>query len=491
MGVLLADTTNYSDLLLYIKGMLLSRSVEVRDADSSVTTLGTIKQTSVRDSAVSARIGGPLTDYGIHLIDNRPTTSVAEADRFTELVIDASDGLGNERTASLRIKGDLVTDRYFSANYLGAGNIPVLDTDYKLQVNGNALISETLSVKAIKFTGTDVPESPLSIVDPSNLTAIGRVLPGGVAGEDFQNKNPGNILRTKEFTSTKRVLLDNEATLGSVKTDIWEYYLLFIYNGYTTPYDPNAVVARWAFDNVGIMEKEFDAIVGTTDSTPNTIDVTAITQSQYQRYKCERIRVASLGQLTMVWTGYRPKSTVTNTYIPISSVVQSYKFTSNSFRAVDGGATMDWMPGSATTNVNNFVVHVEASAIDTNVSELTTELYTIDQCLHLYIPLSKWSAVCKTDQPNSAYESVAPFYRWEDRSPKLNIVDFSDQTSTSEQILHPGVWKVAIYPRLKSQSRDGLGLYTGVWDLDVVLLPDGKRELGNLVGKVYISYFQG
>jgi hypothetical protein len=405
------------------------------------------------------------------------------------VVIDASDGLGNERTASLRIKGDLVTDRYFSANYLGAGNISTLDTDYKLQVNGKALISDTLRVKAIEFTGTDVPEAPLSITDPSNITALGRVLAGGVAGEDYsQNKNPGNILRTKEFSSTKRVLLDNGSgavsELGSARTDIWDYYLNSIYEGYITP---GATVARWAFDNVGIMEKEFDAIVG----TPNTIDVTAITQSQYQRYKCERIRVASLGQLTMVWTGYRPKSTVTNTYIPISSVVQSYKFTSNYFRAVDGGSTMDWMPGSATTNVNNFVVQIEGSAINTLVSETDTELYTIDQCLHLYIPLSKWSSVCKDGQPNPANESVAPFYRWEDRSPKLNIVDFTDQTNTTTQIGKPGVWKAAIYPRLKSQSRDGLGLYTGVWDLDVVLLPDGKREIGNLVGKIYISYFQG
>lgn len=499
MGVLLTDTVNYSDLLLYIKGMLLSRSLEVRDADTTTTTLGAINQTSVRDSAVSARIGGPLTDYGIHLIDNRPTTSlVTEADRFTEVVIDASDGLGNERTASLRIKGDLVTDRYFSANYLGAGNVNSLDTDYKLQVNGNALISETLSVKAIKFTGTDVPESPLSIVDPSNIASIGRLLPGGVAGEDFQNKNPGNILRTKEFTSTKRVLLDNGTDgLGvSVPATSWEYFIDHIYNGYSLPYNPSVSVARWAFDNIGILETEFDAIVGTTDSTPDTVDVTAITLSQYLRYRCERIRVASLGNLTMTWTGYRPQSGAMNSIVPISSIAQSYKFTSNYFRNVDGGATMDWMPGSAVTNTDNFIVRIEANIINTDVYDTTTEIYRVDQCLHLYIPLSKWTAACKGAQPNTTYESLAPYYRWEDRSPKLNVVDFTDQTSTTQQIGDPGVWKAAIYPRLVSQSRatSGAGdnkIYTGVWSLDVVLLPDGKRELGNLIGKTYISYNSG
>jgi len=497
----LKDTVNYSDLLLYIKGMLLSRSLEVRDADSSVTTLGTIKQTSVRDSAVSARIGGPLTDYGIHLVDNRPTSSLfTEADRFTEVVIDASDGLGNERTASLRIKGDLVTDRYFSANYLGAGNIPVLDTDYKLQVNGKALISDTLRVKAIEFTGTDVPEAPLSITDPSNITALGRVLAGGVAGEDYsQNKNPGNILRTKEFTSTQRVLLSNGSELGVlVYTDLYQnYFIEHIYNGYADPYNQGAVVARWAFDNIGILEKEFDAIVGTVDSTPDTVDVTAITLPQYQRYKCERIRVCSLGQLTMTWTGYRPGSGVVDTIVPISSVAQSYKFTSNYFRNVDGGATIDWMPGSAVTNSDNFVVRIEANIINTKVSESDTKMHRVDQCLHLYIPLSKWTAVCKGGQPNTAYESIAPFYRWEDRSPKLNIVDFYDQTSAVfDQTASPSAWKAAIYPRLISQSRTTSGagdnkIYTGVWSLDVVLLPDGSEELGNLTGKTYISYFQG
>ena len=491
--------TTYPDLLLYVGGKLLSNSIVVRDTSNAATTLGTIKQTSTREDNVSAQIGGTLTDYGIHLIDNRAGT-IADANRLTQVVIDASDGQGNDRTASLRIKGDLSTDRYFSANYLAAGNVQNINTDYKFQVNGKALINDTLTVKAIKFSGTDVPEAPLSIVDPSNITAIGRVLSGGVAGEDYsQNKDAGSILRTKEFTSNKRVFLNNDDLGAPLALNPWDYFLNHIYNGYADPYNPNLPVARWAFDNIGILEKEFDAIVGTTDSTPDTIDVTAITQLQYQRYKCERIRVASLGEIEMAWTGYRPSNSipsVVNTIIPISSIVQSYKFTSNYFRGVNNSSEMDWMPGNATTNVNNFIVHIEGSAVNTSVSESTTEIYTIDQCLHLYIPLSKWTAVCKGDQPNTKYESLAPYYRWEDRSPKLNVVDFYDQTSTGVQIANPGVWKAAIYPRLISQTRTTSGVgdyktYSGTWSLDLVLLPDGSRELGNLVGKAYISYFQG
>ena len=86
-----------------------------------------------------------------------------------------------------------------------------------------------------------------------------------------------------------------------------------------------------------------------------------------------------------------------------------------------------------------------------------------------------------------------PFYRWEDRSPKLNIVDFYDQTSsTFDQTVSPAEWKVAIYPRLISQSRNvgNTKLYTGTWSMDVVLLPEDDKQISNLTGKMYISYFQ-
>jgi hypothetical protein len=134
------------------------------------------------------------------------------------------------------------------------------------------------------------------------------------------------------------------------------------------------------------------------------------------------------------------------------------------------------------------VVKIEGNLIDTSVSN--TRIYRLDQCLHLYISLDKWTAVCKGGQTNTDRESIVPFYRWEDRVPKLNVVDFYDQTET----VNPVSWKAAIYPRLIKQSRETSGadnkLYTGEWSLDVVLLPDGRGELGNLTGKLYISYFQ-
>lgn len=471
----------YPDLLLYVGGKLLSNSIVVRDTSNAATTLGTIKQTSTREVNVSAQIGGTVdgsgVPYGIHLIDNR-SSSVSP---FTEMVIDASDGRGTPRTASLRIKGDLTTENYFSANYLSAGNATP-NASYKFQVNGDALINNTLTVKELRFIGASSPEGTQDIQTPQNITVIG-ALPAGGKGESVDNNQI--ILREKKFTSNGVININNAGTLGdlTVGEGAQDYYQNNIKPNFDNPTEaPNT---RWAFDNVSYTEDQFNEIV---TNTGNEILVSNITIAKYQKFSCERITIATLGTLNVQWAGYKFSPSDTSV-----SMIQSYYLTSPYFRNSSGGQTIDWFSGSSHSGDDNIVVRVTGDIVDTSV--IYPNLYKVDQPLCLYIPKDNWWQY-HLDNATTGYTSFALFYPYENVISGLNIGSFDRQVVPYPEGVPTPAWKVAVCPRLIQQNRTPTGtnldkLYTGQWDLDLVILPEGAGRCADLVGKLYVSYVQG
>jgi len=474
--------TTYPDLLLYVGGKLLSNSIVVRDTSNAATTLGIIKQISTREDNVSAQIGGTLTDYGIHLIDNR-TGTIADADRLTRVTIDASDGLGNDRTASLRIKGDLSTDRYFSANYLAAGNITNINTDYKFQCNGRALINDVLEVKELRFIGASAPEGTQDIQTPQNVTVIG-VLPDGNKGESVDNNQV--ILREKKFTSNGVININNVGSLGDLgyPESAQDYYNNNIQPNFDNPTNPPKT--RWAFDNVSYTEDQFNEIA---TSTGNEIIVGNITIDKYKKFSCERITVATLGTLTIQWAGYKFSPSD-----PSVNVIQSYYFTSPYFRNSSGGQTIDWLSGSSHSGDDNIIVRVTGDLVDT--STVYPNIYKVDQPLCLYIPKDNWWQY-HFDDTTTNYTSFALFYPYENVISGLNIGSFirQDTPPYPESVSTPPAWKLAVYPRLVQQNRVPTGtnldkLYTAQWDLDIAILPEQQGRCADLIGKLYVSYVQ-
>jgi hypothetical protein len=497
----------YPDLLVYAKGTVLSQSMVLRNTDADVTNLGTLYLTSKREGGAAYAYLGCSVDstevvpFGIHLVDDRP--GVADENRFMQLTLDASDGHGNARDVRLNIKGDLKTDRYCIANFLGVGDIENINTDYKFQVNGRAQINDVLEVKALRFIGAEAPEGNQDIQTPQNITVIGAVsATTSPNGEEVQNNQV--ILREKKFTSNKRIYLDNSAGLG-ITTPFdpltQDYYVEGLKNSYFEPQPGYPEQARWAHDNVSYTENQFNTIETTLGSTsPDEIIINNIegaTLEKYKKYKCERITIASLGTLFIEWQGYKydPLTTFTD------SAIQAYYFQSPYFRNRDGGQTLDWFPGNSRFGDDNLIVKVEGSLTDTN-SDIPS-IYTIGSgtnsgALGLYIPKSSWQQYGTPigEAAQTGYRSFALYYPYDNRVNNLNVMSFNvNNISSANPYTTPG-WKLAVYPRLIKQTRVPVGtnydkIYRGEWDLDLVILPDyAPGRVANMVGKLRISYMQ-
>ena len=480
------ETLKSSDenINLYIKGKGLSEEIIVRGSDIDKYLMGVLRFTNLKNARVSAYIGGIQGDedqpFGLHLIDDR---NVPDDQKFKTFVIDFSDGRGNYSDVSLQLNGDLSTGRYFQSQYLGVGPIDELNTDYRLQVNGRALINDVLEVKALRFVGAEAPEGSQDIVDPSNISVIGRIA-DNQTGEEYQNNQI--ILREKKFTSTKRVYLNNMWNLGySYTTEPQQYYDDTISEYYTSP--STAIGARWAFDNVSYTETDFNNIVEAMPGTsPDEIIVEDISSDlmQYQKYRCERVRIASLGSLVIEWTG--------STFNPIPDVscIQQYYFTSPYFRNRDGGINVDWFPEDDRFGDDNFVVHVRADFVNTEAS--TPTLYSIDKAVGLYIPKSAWWQYLTPETDSNGYKSYAIFYPYENIIRGMNTLNFSRQNPYVEEV---DGWKLALYPRLIKQRRVTVGsnldkIYTGEWSMDLCIVSEEVGKIANMVGKLELSYFQ-
>lgn len=469
-----------STLNLYVSGKALANEFIAQGTSTSDYIMGIIRFKTLKSIYTYAYIGGTLgstTDpFGLHIIDNR---SVVSTEKFNEFTIDFSDGRGNYSDVSLVLKGDLTLDRYFKAQYIGVGPIDEINTDYRLQVEGRALINDVLEVKALRFIGAESPEGTQDITDPSNITIIGRIA-DSENGEEYQNNEI--ILREKKFTSTKRIYLDNAAHLGYSSTDPQAYYLGAIEAYYDDPTtDPGG---RWAFDTVSYTNEQFDEIVETDDTSTNEIVVEDITLTKYKKLRNERIRVASLGTLVIQWSGYfySPSAPVT------TSTIQQYYFTSSYFRNRDGGINIDWYPESERFGDDNLIAHVRADLVDTDT--ISPTIYSIDESIGLYIAKSKWWQYY-TDPDTNGYKSVALYYPYENVVNDFNSISLGNQNTGTEVV----TWKLGLFPRLIKQTRVQVGtnldeLYTGEWSMDLCILPTVVGKVANMVGNLEISYFQ-
>jgi hypothetical protein len=468
------------DLNLYIKGKGMSNEMVLRGTEIERYIMGTLRFTNLKDPKVSAYIGGEqgstANPFGLHVIDNR---SVADTSKFKTFTFDFSDGRGNYSDVSLVVKGDMSIDRYFQAQYLGVGPIEELNTDYRLQVQGRALINGVLEVEALRFVGAEAPEGNQDIVDPSNISVIGRISVSE-NGEDYQNNQI--ILREKKFTSTKRIYLDNSSGLGQPGvTDPQTYYTSGIASYYADPSSDSAP-ARWAFDNVTYLESQFNEIE-VSGTTPDEIIVEDISIQKYKKYRCERIRVASLGSLIMEWSGYKYNPS------PTHNALQRYYFTSPYFRNRDGGINIDWFPEGDRFGDDNFIVKVHADLIDSNAA--SPSIYSIDKAIGLYIPKSSWWQYA-SDVDSLGYKSFALYNPYEKVIADFNTLSFNKQNASGEE---SASWKLALYPRLIKQRRVSVGtnldmIYTGEWSLDLCIVSEGIGKVANLIGKAYIGYYQ-
>jgi hypothetical protein len=417
-----------------------------------------------------------LIPYGIHLIDSRATFGTDEENRFKEIVLDASDGQDNFRDVSLRIKGDLSTDRYFIANFLGVGDVSTINTDYRFQCNGRALINDTLEVKALRFIGAEAPEGNQDIITPENVTVIS----SNMSGKDKNNEtflNNATILREKKFTSYDKISLFNKNYLGAqggVETGL-QYY-----NNYIISTDP--IAARWARDNVTYTEEQIVAIETASGSTNGTVVVQNIPDSvpEYRRYSCERVTICSFGEIVMEWKGY-----VSDPGDDRTLEISKYEFTTNYFRGNGGSYTINWLNGLSRYGDENRIVHVEGSIVNTDTGIPT--IYTINKTLGLYIPLTSWWQA-KAISLTAPYKNFVLYYPWETVQDKFNVMSFSEQVSGADSD-----WKLGVYPRLIQQSSAYLGtdkVYTATWSLDLVILPLNDGLISNLIGKLYINFDQ-
>lgn len=466
------------DLNLYVKNKAMANELVLRGDDVNNYLTGTLRFTNLRSSNVYAYIGGIHGDadnpFGLHLVDDR---NVADTAKFKEFTMDFSDGRGTYSDMSLVLQGDLSITRYFQTQYLGVGPLDEINTDYRLQVNGRALINDVLEVKALRFVGAEAPEGSDDIIDPSNITTI-------TDGEEVYQNNE-IILREKKFTSTERIYIDNQSSLGVLGyTNAQDYYEIGVEHFYDT--EDDGAQGRFSFDNISYLETQFDEIVESgTDTTPDEIIIEDIILNKYKKVRCERIRIASLGSLIIEWSGYKFD---TSPSVPTESAIQSYYFTSAYFRNRDGGINVDWYPEEERFADDNFLFNIRADIINANASIPT--VYTIDKSIGIYIPRSDWWQYVKPTD-TSGYKSYALYYPYENVIDEFNISTFSEQYTGSET----STWKVVLYPRLVKQTRVNVGtnqdkLYTGEWSMDICLLTTAVGKAANIIGKSYISYYQ-
>jgi hypothetical protein len=472
-----------STLNLYVKGNGMADKMTLRGTDVGSYLMGTLDIVNIKDSKVSANIGGTQgstsNPFGIHLIDSR---NVTDTNKLKTLTIDFSDGKGNYYSdGALEVKGNVSTNGILETQYLGVGPIEEVNTNYRLQVQGRALINDILEVKALRFIGAEAPEGNQDITDPSNISVVAD------GKETYQNNTI--ILREKKFTSTKRIYLNNGSGLGyDPFIDYGETGPQYYYEGSIQAYydaPSTSKGARWAFDNVSYLEDQFNEIGASSD----TIVVENITIEKYKKYRCERIRLASLGTLTIQWSGYIYDPGTSPT---VNSVIQQYSFTSSFFRNRDNGITVDWFPENDRFGDDNFVIKVSGTFTDSDPG--TPTIFTFIKPLCIYIKKSDWWQYYKRDTADANYTSFAIFYPYEHITKTMNIYDVVSVSSYSGAYSDPG-WKLAIYPRLVEQRRVVVGnnndkLYEGDWSMDLCLISEQTGRIANLVGDLQISYFQ-
>lgn len=408
--------------------------------------------------------GNPDNPFGLHMRDMRP--NIDPEDRLREFNIRFStEHVDNDRRGVLRVGGDIVSEGLNNSRYLTVGDDVDLDTNYRAFINGRTRINGTLEVDALRFVSSESPDGSGDLIDPSNISITGRVFSDDTDRRGEQNINVEHILRRKDFSCNKRLYLNNQSSLSGSLED-----------------------ARWAKDTLSYSESDINQIIGRRGTY---IRVDDIEDDTFKKYFCERINVANLGRITITWDGF-----VENDYEDFSDIykiINSYTFTSNYFRAGEGGTTSSTFNWSADDREgdDNLIMNIESNIINTESSSTPT-IYNIKRALSIHIPMEHWKFV-KSSSDSGRY-SYSLYYQYEDVIDNYNISDFKKNGEASQDSSDPG-WKVALFPRLFDQRRefygnDGKKRYIGNWDLYAIILPEKAGDVANLTGNMYISYFQ-
>jgi len=483
----LSNLLNINDMQFFVKGNGMMYSLTLSTLDTTNDTFGDLYFRTPTYPGAYVRIGGSVTDptnpFGIHIVDNRPGVDLDSESSFKDLALDYSDGNGNIGNINLIINGDITLNRGLVSKYLACGDVTEINTDYAFYCNGRAQINDVLEVKALRFIGAEAPEGSTDIQTPANVVVIDN--------NTEETHNNENILRTKKYTVTERIYLNNkrgsDTRLGYSGTALEQDYYDNIRSSATTV-DPRGT---FAYDSLSYSEEDFDVL--STDpgnTTGNEIVVQEVTNDAYKRYSFRRAIVATLGTLNIEWTGYAydPTDTISG------SVIQRYFFVSPYFRNRNGGTIIDWLPGSERFGDDNLIVKVNGSIIDDNTS--SPEIFTLEKTLQLYVPREQWyQADAAPIAGKEDYRSFMLFYPYENVINNRNFLIFDKQLSGE----FDSEWQIAVYPRLIKQQRlpfdQSAGsnqerMYQGEWDLDLVIFPPQIGRCANMVGDLYISYMQ-
>lgn len=467
---------NDSRVKVYVKGGVRGEQLMAEGLSTSAGKFGDVYLRNVTDrntlyTRVGGTVGSTVDPVGIHLVDTRPS---AES-RNSTLVVDYTPPTGETGQAVLDVRGDIKASRGMIVPYLGVGNTTTTNVDYPLYVEGRGYVGGELSVESLRFVGAEAPSGDTDIVTPVNVVVV--------SNNSSTSHNNEVILREKKFTVTERVYLNNNNSLG-----------LFGFSGiepteeYYTRMHDNLDACYFGHDTLTFDESEITTIAGTGD----TVYVDEITTENLRRYEFNHINVCTLGTIKITWTGYAyDPSPVT---IDNMDVIQSYEFESAYFRDRNGGSTINWMPG-ARFGDENFQVRVQGSLIDTHPD--FPRMYTVDTSVAIYVPKTKWWG-WGIGTEGSDYRSFVLYYPYECVLNKFNMVGWTQQTLCGG-FTPSSEWEIALYPRLTKQTRlpfdttAGSNLermYSGEWDLDLVIYPKVIGRCANLTGKLYISYVQ-
>jgi len=459
-----------------------------------------ITQTRRYGYDLSLKIGGKFgsdTDpLGIHLIDNRSGITLNSGDSPDTIVFDYGNGRGDYGTLNINVRGNLTASQgVLAANVSAGSDLTEANTDYALYVSGDSRIVGTLTVNQIKYTGSEASEDGDQITTPPNVNVIER-------SQEFVIEPQGDILRTKKFSLSTKVLLNNSGGLGGSLYESYESNPPTV-----TEADVSSTTALFAHDNLTYTQDAFNGDYSQDEATIElrASDFTDSSVPEVFRRNFDRITIVTLGTLRSTFVGY-----VRGTDYGISNadkdsrdpakIVQSYEFESRYFRNKNGGSIINWLPSSSGSSSRfgdeNLIAKVEADLIGTHPNR--PEIYHIDKPIAVFLPLDVWERYCIRYPDASDAYTYSLYYPKENLIDNLNRAKFEQLTSFSNTDGTPeDEWFLTLYPQLNNVTSVAFAgsnsdrLYRAEWDLNIIVYSKIYGKCSNLIGNINVSYMQG
>jgi hypothetical protein len=467
-----------SNLRVFVNGDTKSRYFTVEGGSSDRVTTGQLWFTNyINKKNIGTYIGGtPGSDtspFGIHMVDS--IGGVEFGKRF--FVVDFSDGSGNYGNVDFTIRGDLEATRHIKSLTLTSGDAEI-NPDLALNVGGTARVNGILEVEGIEFIGDNNNDATGGLFTPVNVELIN--------DNRVDNNHINTVInRVKKFTITKKVNLNNQNKLDipGLDTETLEGAAQY----YNTMIAPTNYRGLWGHDTMSYSEDDIRTITG-SDGRTNTREVNVIgqTNAAFQRFKFNRINTATLGTLFIEWNGNTLNSFSGGNEFDTLSVIRDYYLESPYFPS----GSIKW----DADDHGNFLVNIQGSLVDNKMED--TSIFTIDKSLCLFINPNAWVQTGVVNASDASHDSYVLYYPIENITEGFNVVDFEKQTSYVSEASFPdesGGWRAAVYPRFKSVSTNfvpssDLQVYTGQWDIDIVVFPTILGRVHNLLGELKLSF---